>query len=208
MDTTQLALLALLVGAIIGGSVSIVIVLALRARDRAAAETSSVIPDGVREVLHGMDDAAVVVDASSTVLAASAAAVPFHLEEGGVLPSDELRGVARRVRDRRIGGDGDPAPAARCPARRAATGRRAGDAHLAPPDAARAARHHRARARRADAARLRGEHEPRAEDAGGCGQPARRGDRIGRRRPRPGAQLRRRASPPRRPVSRCSPRAS
>ena len=63
-----------------------------------AAQTSSVIPDGVREVLHGMDDAAVVVDTSSTVLAASAAAVPFHLAEGSVLPSDELRAVARRVR--------------------------------------------------------------------------------------------------------------
>lgn len=98
MDTTQLALLALILGAIIGGSVSMVIVLAMRARDRAQAETSSVIPDGVREVLHGMDDAAVVVDASSTVLAASTAAVPFHLEEGSVLPSDELRGLARRVR--------------------------------------------------------------------------------------------------------------
>lgn len=98
MDTTQLALLALILGAIIGSSVSIVIVLALRARDRAQAETSSVIPDGVREVLHGMDDAAVVVDASSTVLAASTAALPFHLEEGEVLPSDELRALARRVR--------------------------------------------------------------------------------------------------------------
>ncbi len=91
MDTTQLALLALLLGAVIGGSVSAVIVFALRARDRALAETSSAIPDGVREVLHGMDDAAVVVDASSTVLAASAAAVPFHLAEGEVLPSDDLR---------------------------------------------------------------------------------------------------------------------
>jgi two-component system sensor histidine kinase SenX3 len=98
MDTTQLALLALLLGAIIGGSVSMVIVLAVRARDRAEAETSSVIPDGVREVLHGMDDAAVVVDASSTILAASSAAIPFHLDEGTVLPSDELRGLARRVR--------------------------------------------------------------------------------------------------------------
>jgi two-component system sensor histidine kinase SenX3 len=98
MDTTQLALLALLLGAIIGGSVSMVIVLAVRARDRAEAETSAVIPDGVREVLHGMDDAAVVVDASSTILAASAAAIPFHLDEGSVLPSDELRGLARRVR--------------------------------------------------------------------------------------------------------------
>ncbi len=98
MDTTQLALLALLLGAIIGGSVSMVFVLAVRARDRAEAQTSSVIPDGVREVLHGMDDAAVVVDASSTILASSAAAIPFHLDEGSVLPSDELRGLARRVR--------------------------------------------------------------------------------------------------------------
>ena len=98
MDTTQLALLALLLGAIIGGSVSAVIVVAMRARDRARAETSSVIPDGVRGVLHGMEDAAVVVDTSSTVVAAAAAAALFHLAEGSVLPSDELRGVARRVR--------------------------------------------------------------------------------------------------------------
>jgi two-component system sensor histidine kinase SenX3 len=98
MDTTQLALLALLLGAVIGGSVAIGIAFAFRARERARTETSSVIPTGVREVLHGMDDAAVVVDASSTVLAASAPAVPFHLAEGNVLPSDELRGIARRAR--------------------------------------------------------------------------------------------------------------
>lgn len=98
MDTTQLALLALLLGAIAGGSVSIGIAVALRARERARAEMSSKIPDGVREVLRAMDDAAVVVDASSTVLAASAAAVAFHLADGSVLPSDELRGIARRAR--------------------------------------------------------------------------------------------------------------
>lgn len=98
MDTTQLALLALFAGVIIGGSISAVIVISLRARDRVRAETSLQVPDGVREVLHGMDDAAVVVDASYTVLAASAAATPFDLIEGGLLPSDELRGVARRVR--------------------------------------------------------------------------------------------------------------
>ena len=98
MDTTQLALLALLAGVIIGGSVSVVIVIALRARDRARAETSLAIPEGVREVLHGMDDAAVVVDASFTVLAASAPAVPFHLIEGRSVPSDELRAAARAAR--------------------------------------------------------------------------------------------------------------
>ena len=98
MDTTQLALLALLAGVIIGGSISAVIVASLRARDRARAETSLEIPDGVREVLHGMDDAAVVVDASFTILAASAAAAPFDLIEASTLPTDDLRTVARRVR--------------------------------------------------------------------------------------------------------------
>lgn len=98
MDTTQLALLALSLGAVIGGAVVAGIVLALRARDQAEIETSSAIPDGVREVLRAMDEAAVVVDASSTVRAASAAAIPFHLAEGSVLGSDELRLMARRAR--------------------------------------------------------------------------------------------------------------
>ncbi|MFB7892332.1 sensor histidine kinase [Microbacterium sp. NPDC056044] len=98
MDTTQLALLALLAGIIIGGSISAVVVASMRARDRAHAETSLEIPDGVRGVLHGMDDPAVVVDASFTVLAASSAAVAFELLEGGTLPTDELRALARRVR--------------------------------------------------------------------------------------------------------------
>lgn len=52
----------------------------------------------MREVLHGMDDAAVVVDASGTVLAASVPASPFHLDEGEVLPSEELRALLRRTR--------------------------------------------------------------------------------------------------------------
>ena len=98
MDTTQLALLALLSGIIVGGSISALIVAALRARDRALAENSVVIPEGVRTVLHGMDDAAFVVDSSLTVLAASAAAGAFDLIEGGRLPSDGLRSLARRVR--------------------------------------------------------------------------------------------------------------
>jgi len=99
MDTLQLALLALLAGVVIGGSVAAVIVAALRARDRLRAEASMAIPEGVREVLHGMDDAAVVVDASATVLAASAPAGPFHLGEGQVLPSDDLKALMRRARE-------------------------------------------------------------------------------------------------------------
>ncbi len=98
MDTTQAALLGMLAGAVIAGSITAVIFLAVRARERANEQTSVVVPSGVREVLHGMDDAAVVVDTSSTVLAASAAATPFHLVEGEVLPADELRAIVRTVR--------------------------------------------------------------------------------------------------------------
>jgi two-component system sensor histidine kinase SenX3 len=98
MDTTQLALLALLAGIVVGGSVSALVVAAMRARDRALIESSVEVPDGVRGVLHGMDDAAIVVDASFTVLAASSAAAAFELAEGGTLPTDELRALARRVR--------------------------------------------------------------------------------------------------------------
>ncbi len=99
MDTTQLALLALLIGVIIGGSVVAVVFVALRTRDRMRHETSSAIPDGVAAVLHAMDDAAVVVDASGTVVAASVGAVPFGLGEGAVLPPDGLRDIVRRARE-------------------------------------------------------------------------------------------------------------
>ncbi|TQJ31420.1 cell wall metabolism sensor histidine kinase WalK [Microbacterium sp. SLBN-146] len=98
MSTTQLALLALFAGVVIGGSVALVIMLSLRARDRQRVLSSATVPEGVREVLHGMDDAAVVVDASGTVLAASVPASPFHLSEGEVLPSEELRALLRRTR--------------------------------------------------------------------------------------------------------------
>ncbi|MFE1664163.1 sensor histidine kinase [Microbacterium sp. P02] len=98
METTQLALLALVVGAIIGSSASIIVVAALRARDRLRAQTSLSIPEGVRDVLHVMDDAAVVVDTSSTVLAASPPSAPFGMLEGEVLHSAELRALARQAR--------------------------------------------------------------------------------------------------------------
>ena len=98
MESTQLALLALLLGAIIGALVSLVIMESLRARDRLQAATTAIVPEGVAQVLHGMDDAAAVVDASFTVVAASALAVPFGLVEGEVLPGEDLKAVARRSR--------------------------------------------------------------------------------------------------------------
>lgn len=98
MDSLQLALLALLAGIVIGGSLAALVVTSLRIRDRARAETSREIPEGVREVLRGMDDAALVVDASFTVLALSPSAAPFHFVLGGSLASEDLRDAIRVIR--------------------------------------------------------------------------------------------------------------
>jgi two-component system sensor histidine kinase SenX3 len=98
MDPTQLALLALLVGVVIGGGVTTLIVVALRTRDRMRAQTSASLPEGVRDVLRAMDDAAIVVDMSSTVRAASAAASGFGLQVGETVPDERLRDLARASR--------------------------------------------------------------------------------------------------------------
>jgi two-component system, OmpR family, sensor histidine kinase SenX3 len=98
MDSTWLALLALAVGVVLGGGLVMAIAFALRARTRAEAATSSSIPDGVRDVLSGMDDPAVVVDPSSTVRATSVPAAAFGLQVGEILVSEELRALARAAR--------------------------------------------------------------------------------------------------------------
>lgn len=99
MDTTQLALLALLAGVVIGALLSAIVLISMRARDRLRAADSRELPEGMSEVLHGMDDPAVVVDNSFTVLAASASATPFHLIEGSALPGDDLRVLVRKMKD-------------------------------------------------------------------------------------------------------------
>ena len=98
MQSAGLAMLALVVGAVIGAAIAVVIVAALRQRDRDRAQTSTDMPDGVREVLAGMEDAAVVVDTSATVLASSVAAAGLGMRDGDVVASDELRSLARTAR--------------------------------------------------------------------------------------------------------------
>jgi len=98
MDTAQLALLALLIGVILGGSLVLVVVAAYRARDRALQHGSGEVPDGVRDVLAGMDDPAVVVNPSGTVLAASVPAAGYGFVEGAVLPSQDVLLLARAAR--------------------------------------------------------------------------------------------------------------
>jgi len=98
MDSTQLALVALAIGVLVGGCLAALLLVALRARDRARVESSAELPDGTRAVLHGMDEVAVVVDASLLIVATSAPAELFGLHEGGDLPGDDLRTLVRSAR--------------------------------------------------------------------------------------------------------------
>jgi len=98
MDSTQVAIVALAIGIGIGGGLATLVLFALRARDHARVQASLELPDGTRSVLQGMDEVAVVVDASLQIVAASAPAELFGMHEGQSLPGDELRGVVRAAR--------------------------------------------------------------------------------------------------------------
>ncbi|CAI9387355.1 sensor histidine kinase [Microbacterium sp. T2.11-28] len=98
MDSTQLALIALGVGTLIGCALAALLLVALRARDAARLQASSDLPDGTRAVLQGMDEVAVVVDSSLHIVAASAPAELFGMVEGELLSSDELRDLVRSAR--------------------------------------------------------------------------------------------------------------
>ncbi|MBN8206785.1 two-component sensor histidine kinase [Microbacterium esteraromaticum] len=104
MDSPQLALFALAIGAIIGAGTVLLVVWAYRVRALAAQETSTAVPAGVAEVLRGMDDPACVLNASGVVVAMSHAAERFGIRPGAVLDNADLRRLVRNARD-----DGDTA---------------------------------------------------------------------------------------------------
>ena len=98
MPSPQLALIALIVGAVIGVGFTVMLSWAYRARARYAEEASTSVPTGVTDVLAGMDDAACVMDASGLVVAVSNAAARFGIDTGAVLENAELRQLVRQVR--------------------------------------------------------------------------------------------------------------
>ncbi|GAA1698594.1 ATP-binding protein [Microbacterium sediminicola] len=99
MTPAQFALLGLAVGVLIGVALTAVIFLALRERERREYGLGMDIPEGARVVLQGLDDPAIVLDAAGIVIAGSASAAMFGFEEGRLLPTHELRSVARRARE-------------------------------------------------------------------------------------------------------------
>ncbi|GAA2575287.1 sensor histidine kinase [Microbacterium binotii] len=98
MNSSQLALLALVMGVVLGASITLLIIGAMRARARVEARNSTAVPEGVPDVLAAMDDSAIVVDGSGTVRAASASAEAFGIHVDEVVPDDHIRELARAVR--------------------------------------------------------------------------------------------------------------
>ncbi|KXC05789.1 sensor histidine kinase [Microbacterium hominis] len=97
MDSLQ-PVIALILGLVLGGGVATLVLIALRARDRARVAASTSLPDGTAAVLQGMDEVAVVVDTSLQIVAVSAPAALFGMHEDFALPDDDLRALARSVR--------------------------------------------------------------------------------------------------------------
>ncbi|MDD7961881.1 sensor histidine kinase [Microbacterium thalli] len=98
MNPTQLALVALLAGAVVGLLIAGLVIAALRARDKARAQADGDVPPGAREVLAALDEAALIVDASFVIVATSPSAELFGLREGEAIPGDELRELLRASR--------------------------------------------------------------------------------------------------------------
>ena len=87
MDSTQLALLALAAGIILGVGVTLIVVLAFRARERA-----------LREQSLALDDATAVLDSSGAVVSVSASATWLGLAPGQGLEQPELRELVKAAR--------------------------------------------------------------------------------------------------------------
>ena len=99
MDTTQLALLALAAGLLIGLMISVSIVVAARVRHRARIATRAHIPEGARALVEAMEDPALIVDSTYTVRAVSPAVAAYHLVVGEAIVLEQLREITRQARD-------------------------------------------------------------------------------------------------------------
>ncbi|MGX9348102.1 MULTISPECIES: sensor histidine kinase [unclassified Microbacterium] len=98
MDSTQLALLALAAGIILGVGVTLIVVLAFRARERALREQSLALPPALTAALDAIDDATAVIDSSGAVVSVSASATWLGLTPGQGLEQPELRELVKAAR--------------------------------------------------------------------------------------------------------------
>ncbi|GAA4781990.1 sensor histidine kinase [Microbacterium gilvum] len=98
MDSTQLGLLALGLGIILGGGLVLIVALAVRARGMAARAQSRELPPALTAALDAMDDATAVIDASGAVVSVSASGAWLALTPGQGLDQPELHALVKAAR--------------------------------------------------------------------------------------------------------------
>lgn len=98
MHSTQLGLLALALGILLGVGVTLVVVLAFRARERALREQSRAVPPALIAALDVIDDASAIIDAAGAVVAVSAPGTWLGLTPGQGLHEAELRELVKAAR--------------------------------------------------------------------------------------------------------------
>ncbi|WP_110588237.1 sensor histidine kinase [Microbacterium suaedae] len=92
------ALLALLVGVLIGAGATVVIFAAMRSRARAEEAAHPRVPDAVTAILDVLEDAAIITDPSGTVVATSPSSTWVGSVVGERLDQDELRELMKEAR--------------------------------------------------------------------------------------------------------------
>jgi two-component system sensor histidine kinase SenX3 len=98
MDSVWLVPAALAFGVILGAGMSLIIYLAARRGQRAAHVVSSVVPDGVAQVIDALESAGIVVDPSNNIMKASHAALTYGLVWNHALVHPELVEFVDQVR--------------------------------------------------------------------------------------------------------------
>ncbi|HEV7949769.1 MAG TPA: two-component sensor histidine kinase, partial [Glaciihabitans sp.] len=98
MDSALLVPLSLAFGVVVGAGIVMIVVLAARRGQRAIDVVTSVVPDGVEQVIDVLESAGVVLDPSNTVLKASPGAIAFGLVAKNALVHPELIELVDRVR--------------------------------------------------------------------------------------------------------------
>jgi len=98
MQPGWLVLVAMGFGLLVGVGATVVVVMAHRRGQRAAAVISPTIPDGVEEVIDALESVGIVLDASNNVVKASAGALGFGLVWNQALVHPELSALVNEVR--------------------------------------------------------------------------------------------------------------
>ncbi|MFT4235424.1 MAG: ATP-binding protein [Microbacterium sp.] len=98
LDSTQITIIALAAGLVLGAGIATVLAVSFRTRERVVASQSTIVPEELIAALPVIEDATAVIDQSGIVVFASASAARIGLSEGEIPVQPELREVIKTVR--------------------------------------------------------------------------------------------------------------